>query len=58
MYHINMLVSFGLYQNCQYLRIKIATMNRFVANFVSVFISLSETWFTDDIFSNELGLFS
>jgi len=31
-------------------------MNRNVADFDFVFISLSETWLTDSIFSNEIGL--
>lgn len=33
-------------------------MNRNVADFDYIFISLSETWLTDSIFSNELGLFN
>jgi len=31
-------------------------MNRNVADFDFIFISLSETWLTDNIFSSELGL--
>jgi len=51
-------VYFGMYQNCRGLRTKPSTMNRNVAGFDYIFISFSETWLTDDIFSNELGLFN
>lgn len=33
-------------------------MNRNIADFDYIFISLSETWLTDGIFSNEFGLFN
>jgi len=49
-------VHFGLYQNCRGLRTKLAAMNRNVADFDFIFISLAETWLTDSIFSSELGL--
>jgi len=46
-------VHFGLYQNCRGLRTKLAAMNRNVADFDFIFISLSEIWLTDSIFSSE-----
>jgi len=67
LFHVNLILSiayvllkkpvnFGLYQNCRGLRTKLAAMNRNVADFDFIFISLSETWLTDSIFSSELGL--
>lgn len=49
MYSLKKPVHFGLYQNCRGLRTKLAAMNRNVADFDLIFISLSETLLTDSI---------
>lgn len=64
MFYLNLLLSLVLL-NIQLILVYIKTvvvlepnmlLNRNVADFDFIFISLSETWLTDSIFSNELGL--
>ncbi|VVC26831.1 Hypothetical protein CINCED_3A002963, partial [Cinara cedri] len=48
----------GFYQNCQELRSKLSDFICNAAAFNHLFIILSETWLTNGIYDNELGLYN
>lgn len=53
--HVNNNLSFGFYQNCRGLRTKLLTLKCNLASFNYVFIVLTETWLSSDVFDYELG---